>query len=93
MAIQNAIELSPLEGVGVWIIEVRAQRMLVGYVDRNLLRGTYRYYRGADGMLLQEASDLGSLLEDQGLLRGEAVPSVALGPEFHPDGGVLVRRD
>ena len=62
MDLHNTVELSAVEGAGDWLLEVRIRRAVVGYVRRNPLLGTYRYYRGYDGALVHEGNDLEGLL-------------------------------
>ena len=58
----DLFDLRPIEDVDTWLLEVRRQDTLVGYVGRNPVVGSYRYYRGRDGFLAREAHDLAALL-------------------------------
>jgi hypothetical protein len=62
MVLDNAVELNAVEGAGEWLLEARIQHRVVGYIGENPLLGTYRYYRGVDGMLAHEANDLDALI-------------------------------
>ena len=59
-------DLRRIEGVADWLLEVRVEGALLGYVGRNPVVGTYRYYRGNDGCLAREGHDLDALLAPLG---------------------------